>query len=189
MAVTKMPQASPQCDQLGSSALVDPEPASVALLHHIDNTLHALSTIWGWPTLVQRFHMPTNGTTKSVMVQGPPSVQWFNVGLLVSGQGSATITGPASDGSGYDTTTLYWTFASAPNVIGGAQWIWTTGQMDHSVAATNSPAILAMIDGHVGWSVNETLLFAVNPADSGGLTAGGALHAIAFSPIWEPRAL
>ncbi|MAK31344.1 hypothetical protein [Acinetobacter sp.] len=188
MAVTKAAQSTPPVDQLTTIAITDPEPASIGLLHHVDNTLHALASAWGHPPHTQRLHMLTNGDTRSVLFQVAPSCQWVNIGLLVSGAGSAVITSDASDGSAADTTTLTWILANG-DTLEFAEWVWTTGAMDHSTSTDNSPALFVLIDAHKEWSATTYARLQVNPANTGSSDPSGTIWAIAVSPIFEPQAV
>lgn len=174
---TKAPSFTPECDQVQAVALVDPEPATVSLLHTIDMLTHALASGWGYPGYIIGLSLPTNASDVYLLGHIPPTVRYFRVGCLVSGSGSVTI----QAGTG-DTTSISWVGGGGLDV-GLAKWVWSSGLMDDSASAAVGPALKFVVAQH--WYPKTTIL-TLNPADAAiGTAPTGRIHAVACDPIWE----
>ena len=179
MAVYKHPSSNPPVDTLAAMVLLDPEPASVTLLTHVNQIMHSLATRWGYPPIVQRVQMTTGAATRNILVQIPTSITYAQVGVLGSGHGKVTLT----DSGTSDTTTIEW-HVLAKDEVGNAVWSWTSALPDDSVPADQAPPL--KLQASATWDCTPAHLIEVNPTTLG---VGGQIHAIAVVPIWQPIAL
>ena len=119
--------------------------------------------------------MGTAHATRTVLATLPPSVQYFQIGALVSGRGSLQIASATTS----DTTTVYWNSA-ALDVLDTASWIWTSAQPDDSAADAVSPP-LKMLAAPT-WEALTAQVITLNPAV---VSTSGTIWALALAPIWQ----
>lgn len=129
--MSKAPRFSPALDkEQGTDTLTDPQEASILLLQTVEARQHALMSGWGGPGHCYSCHV-TEGETKGVIVRVPSGTYVAQLGILVTGTGSVTITSD-TDATG---TTLEWnnTGDDAHEVYIAK---WTSGQKDGAAAST-----------------------------------------------------
>ena len=158
----------------GGFALPEASEASTNLLAAIDERqLRAMTTAGNPPQVRSCYLRSTSSSSWTIPLLRPPGCEWIDLGLLVWGTGTITVT------STVDTTG---TMLDSRNLatVDGARWIWTAGIIDSAAGASSGRAL--KVRTSIGWVYSATSL-TVTIDD---VTDECGIAAIATIPIWQP---
>lgn len=159
---------------------LDPRAALVSVLRGIETRQHALMSAWGGcPRVYAMLIKATGSSSKTLTVRCPPGVTDFDLGFLLAGTGTLTVTSSA-DATG--TEIVCDNNASTPTTDADlARWFYTGGAASTSAGASSGRAVTVASSASWAWT-NVDLTLATSS-----VTSSLTLLAVEVRPIHVAR--